>query len=498
MSAGEPLTDEELASDPEVANIQAKIDGLQKELELKQGALKQANEELASSARSVEDAETKTKQASEDYKTALEQSNHPMIQRLNTLIKQLDLEREKVRLAQKEAKDQKTLNKLKEKEKALTARITTLEQKKQKVVSKTQGLFSRIGNVLSTSIESSLRGMLSTLGPIGDILGAVVSSVIEWGMQLIAQLPLHKLVTKEKQKQTNEEKKESGIKTVQQAQDTAELVGDKIDTELEEKETKEEGKEAGLKVVQSGLDTKENVDDATNLVLEKKQTKEEKKQSGTKLTNALFGMAQSASQMGPVGWIIAAAILALAGVAIGVSAASASSATGTVGAASDKQLESGLAKKQNTNYQLKKTNSDLSSKIDDIEEIDKKQYMSEEDKKQRADLIENLRGSNEAWKNLTDDQVLLEAKKSVQRNTDQIKNNIDANFELALQMENLTTELAKQAIVDKMKKDQSNMSVGPDGDIELARQYASNMAEIYADQNAETLSQSLRSAEYGN
>lgn len=84
----------------------------------------------------------------------------------------------------------------------------------------------------------------------------------------------------------------------------------------------------------------------------------------------------------------------------------------------------------------------------------------------------------------------------MQKNTDQIKANVDSSYELALQMEDLTGAIAKQALSDKMIQDQSSMAVSAEGDIEKAKADAANMAKIFVDQNAEVLSNSLKSAEH--
>ena len=126
----------------------------------------------------VAKSEEATKKATEDYNNALAQSNTPLAQRLQMTINILDKEREKLKLAQLQAKSEQERVKLQKQEENLTKRITNLEKKKQKVLTKTNGLVSRMGMTLSSSITSGLQSVFGYLGPIGDLLNAGLTTLI--------------------------------------------------------------------------------------------------------------------------------------------------------------------------------------------------------------------------------------------------------------------------------------------------------------------------------
>ena len=193
--------------------------------------------------------------------------------------------------------------------------------------------------------------------------------------------------------------------------------------------------------------------------------------------------------------IAGAAVLATFGVGGILGAISAATAKP---APSDAQLTADISKKQQDTYELKNRNKELSSSVSEIEVLNNKKIKTAEDEEKLKELTKSLREQNDAWKNLPDDQILQAAKNEMQKNTDQIKANVDSSYELALQMEDLTGAIARQALSDKMIQDQSGMAVGAEGDIEKAKADAASMAKIYVDQNAEVLSNSLKSAEHTN
>ena len=143
--------------------------------------------------------------------------------------------------------------------------------------------------------------MFSFLGPIGDLLGNIAESAWEWLCTTITNLFTEEQITEEKKDQNEEEAEGS-------AQDIIDVGTNEIKKEQEEDITEEKDKQN--QEDNQGM-TNDIIEIGTNKIKEEQEeeiTKENKKQNaeetkglGAKLASALFGAAESASQMGPVG-----------------------------------------------------------------------------------------------------------------------------------------------------------------------------------------------------
>jgi hypothetical protein len=385
------------------------------------------------------------------------------------------------------------------------------------------------------SITSGIRSVFSMLGPIGDFLGNIVSSVFLWASELITQLYNQKKLNKEEkaslknQKKLNKEAKKGAktdkdkLKTEKQiteeqkkqlqqenAQNTnaeknvalenqqtveetkqtvegqkqeiadqhavasdiqeavvekqitgeetqqtvakqtgnaagvQENINDAVEAGLEEQITEEEDKQVADQAIGNALGKQEIVNDTIDVGLEKKETSEENKQTGGKLLNAGIDMAGSAAKIPAVGWIIAAAILAMFGIGVGVSH--------LINVSSDEHKEEKIQEGQNEIYNKKKQNRELSSKQEEYETLLEKRNRTLEEEEQLQSLVESIQGLDESLENKTGKALLNGMIKLQEKNEKTIKKTIDSNYNLALKIDEFAKSAeGQQAIVDKME-----------------------------------------------
>jgi TP901 family phage tail tape measure protein len=501
----------DMESDPELISLREQLklqeEQLAKTRELaavKQETLNNAQTAVAENEKNITQAHQDSTEAATKYNEALAGSNSAQATKIQTLINSLDLERKKIQLAQEQAKKikdvtkrEKELTKLKKQEEKISKRINALEEKKRKILSKTQGVFSRIGTTLATTIESSLQGMFKKLGPIGDLLSEGLTTLINWGTETASQLVTEYLIAKAKKEQTDAEEEETAKKTANLGLAGAEVITEEAIEESKEDQVETENVETASKLLGAAATSTEIAGETGELAVKKKNTNEEKKGLGVKIMSALVTAAKSAAEIPMAGWIIALALLAAAGTAIAISAAA--GAGGMGGGMSDKKSEDKIANQQNTIYQKKKENSELSKSTSEMDELMSKDIRSAEDDARIKELADGLRGQNEAWKNLSDTQVLQEAKEQISLNNAVIERNIESNYELALGMEDLSSSVAQTALIAKMTNDQTkmieNMVLHEGADKEAIAATAAKMTEHIVSNNADTFSDQLSTQE---
>lgn len=314
--------------------------------------------------------------------------------------------------------------------------------KYNKTATSTSGLFSRIGSTLSMEITSGIRSMFSALGPIGDLIGNIFSTVVAWGMETVGQIAKQKTLNVEKKKETLEEQKQNAEKTKGEVLDITDNANAKINEELEEEQTEEEREQTAEKTTQSVIDNTNNATALANVATEKAQTREEKNQTGLKLTNTGIDMAGSAAKIPMVGWVIAGAILLALG--IGTFA-------GIRHVKSDSYKENKIKDSQNDMYEKKRQNKDLESNAKELEELLDKDKLTIEEEERLRELEGTIQDLDETLKNKTGEDLLEGMKELQEKNEKLIKKEIESNYQLALSMKDLAnSDLGQQAIEDKV------------------------------------------------
>lgn len=489
----------------------------------------QLSQERSNNLVKIQEQENLITSAQQAQKELIENSNNPLMQRLE-LLKQQTIEEERhtaekikqlevanAELATKEAaakasgdlkteqklaktrqKNTNKILKLKQKQQKLEKKSTKLEQQQNELLEKQKGFVSTMGTTLSTTISASLKNIFAKLGPIGNLLNGMVDSAAEWGVELLKSLAnaiLHKKVNEEI---TDDNKEQAGLETAKNVSKVVGLGLNATEKEQEENITDEDKEQTGQEVVQLALQGAT----IASKNKEKKATSdignEETKNTAKKGANTFLDII-SAFKSGGIPGIIAG--IALATVIVGgIAGLAVAGATGGLSAQSDSDTESDIGSMQNTNYNLKKKNSSLSSTTSEMEEIQNKSIKSAEDEEKFAELAESLRNEKEEWANLSDNDVLQAAKEEISLNNAIISRNIDASYDLALSMEDLSGSIAKQAITDKMKSEQENLISSKVNDPEIAEavtKTAGEMAEKMVDANAEAMSEMVSTDKMG-
>lgn len=454
----------------EVENAKEEV----KETKEVKGRAETTKDSTDSAVTNFEDSDA-AKQRAEAY-NELNKAQYQRLERQKTEIalqKQLlEVEKQKVLKAIESAETQEEKNKLLEKQKKLDVQIEKEKEKiekietKQNLLSKTQAsIVQNITTTLSTQLSTTLNSIFSHLGVFGQLLSRISTSVLDiLGTQLLQE----RAKRKEKEQQVALEATATVNKTVNTGIDA-------VDKKIQEDITEEEKEQVITNTANIPLNTTNIGQKGTELALEKANTKEVKKGIGAKITSAIVTAAQSAAKIPTTGWVIALTLLAAAGAGVGI----AHLAKVNSQEYKDSQSEQQIAESQNTIYQTKKKNSEMNSTISEMENLRSKKYLSNDEKTQLSDLADSLRDTKDAWNNLSDDQVLLEAKKEVAMNNDIIARNTESNYRTALMMSDLSSSVAQQAIAAKLQKDQEKIinAKGLDEEVSVA---ASEMAEAVA------------------
>ena len=447
------------------------------------------------------------------YSNALLAQNAPLASRTQAMIDELSIqkqaidnekERLKLMLAQAEAEratlkdgkeiakaDQK-INKLKQsiakseqRSSNLGTRINNLETKKKKILTNNNKLYTAMDTTIGNSMTRGLTNVLNKLNSMATLLVAPIHA-------LAAQAAMQKVVNAEKAKAAK-------LDNAALVARTNELLAQYVSQEIEEE--KKEEMAAQIKIllaeqVARGIITGAQAAEILNeklIGIEKKNNLLlTLKESATQLIGTFIAAAKSAAQIPYIGWIIAAGILAAAGLGAGIMAAK------SAGENSDVAKEDKIAAQQNTIYNTKKKNNELKISTDELDTLLNKDIRTQEEEDRIKELADGLREENEAWANLSDTQVLEEAKKEMAKNNDIIARNIDSNYELASSMEDLSGSIAQQAIVAKMSKDQEKLiaSKAKSGaNTEEIAKNAAAMAETFVEKNAEDLSKIIKTDE---
>lgn len=151
----------------------------------------------------------------EKYQTALEESVSSNLALNNEYIRRLKLQKEsiqaeiKIARAQMEQtndtkeqeKIQKRINNLLGVQEGIDKKINKVNERNDKLKKGTLNTVQKMGSLLATKISMAFDGIFSKLGPIGQMLSAIVTSTIQWGASAIGNLFTQKKITEEKQQE---------------------------------------------------------------------------------------------------------------------------------------------------------------------------------------------------------------------------------------------------------------------------------------------------------
>lgn len=431
-----------------------KVATLQEEINLKTTSLNSIDQKLITTKNQEANLNSQTLEAQKEYNEAVAISNHPLAARTELLIKELQVQKDK---NDAEIAHLKTLKqtedvvariaKLEARNPKLQTRINNLEKQKNKILTKGSGIVGTVARTLSTTIQSSLQGVLSKLGPIGQLLGSGLDSIINWGTELLTRIPLLMTEFALHAKIKKEKKEIAGL-------DKAELVNRFTTLTLKMAEAKAEGditdgQKAQLVALQQALGL-----ETTQLILKELQEKSEKaegKQIDKNNAKTATGIGlESVSALlktaGKSPWPVALVLLALAGIA-GAAAAGVAIAKNN----SDENKENKIQESQNEMYNKKRQNKDLESKKEELVVLLEKDNLSLEEEEQLRTLEESIQGLDETLENKTGED-LLEGMEELQRKNEKlIQKEIESNYKLALSMKDLAnSDLGQQAIEDKI------------------------------------------------
>lgn len=427
------------------------------------------------------------------------QDNETLIQTIQLEKEKLELEKQSAQLALEEAQHNLETAKSKEEQleyqqqidmyngriNSIDAKITTLTGKQNKLLGQNSQLMSKFVNSLGKS-NSGLNTLVNKLLRKYGLNMRDITNKWQAGVKFINDI-----------RQGNNKNNISLKDTLQTEKDSLALLGKKGDeitkqlsaenlgaeekvrlesqlSQIKDAMTQKQDTINKLSAVQNTMGEKDLVSKNSLLALgveetsiEKVQTAEQEKQAAAqaatvvgaeaesaadakdvpiKSAKAGWSMADSAAQMGPAGWIIAAAILAaVLGISIGVAASLAGNSE-----SSKKEKLGGL---QNNMYTLKKDNADRKRTLDEYNELKNKSVLTEEDRDRLEELEQTMRDYNENWANLETDQLLKEVNKSIITNSDNIAAMIDTSYDLAITMKDLKDNtLAQNAITTKLNK----------------------------------------------
>lgn len=345
------------------------------------------------------------------YSNALLAQNAPLASRTQAMIDELSIqkqaidnekERLKLMLAQAEAEratlkdgkeiakaDQK-INKLKQsiakseqRSSNLGTRINNLETKKKKILTNNNKLYTTMDTTIGNSMTRGLTNVLNKLNSMATLLVAPIHA-------LAAQAAMQKVVNAEKAKAAK-------LDNAALVARTNELLAQYVSQEIEEE--KKEEMAAQIKIllaeqVARGIITGAQAAEILNeklIGIEKKNNLLlTLKESATQLIGTFIAAAKSAAQIPYIGWIIAAGILAAAGLGAGIMAAK------SAGENSDVAKEDKIAAQQNTIYNTKKKNNELKISTDELDTLLNKDIRTQEEEDRIKELADGLREENEA------------------------------------------------------------------------------------------------------
>lgn len=480
-----------------------KVAAIQDEINLKTTSLNSIDQQLLSTKNQEANLSNQSLEAQKKYNEAMAISNHPLAARTEMLIKQLQLQKDRndgeiahLKTLEKTEDVMEKIETITKRNQKLGTRINNLEKQKNKILTKGSGIMGTVANTLSTTIQSSLQSVLAKLGPIGQLLGSGLDSIINWGTELLAQIPV--LVTElGLRKAIGKEHEEYQKLNDEELIDQAAIVAGKIfEAKTEDEITDEQKEQYKTMIAELALRQGIPISQAAELVGEKalgktKDANNAKTTTGIGLETikALITTATSAASIPVVGWIIAGAILTAIGV--GTAAIAAGKAAQ---ANSDAGINKSIASNQNNIYTTKKENNSLQSTADELEELVSKKYQTEEDKARIEEIVNSLKEENEDWQTLSTNEVLKELKNKIILNTSEIARATIANYELATKLEDFSSQQSQQAVEDKMKMDQQTILQGYGYDDQVSTQLSSslnNMTERFVQSNAKNFEQML-------
>ena len=425
-------------NEEEVNAASEAIRKLESEQEIVKGKLLDTTKELNKEIATEKTLQEQIKVAQEGITDAALNANDSMYRRNETMKQQLELQKAKLEIELKSVKTEQEKEKIKKRIEKIDTRILKINKKQEKLQQGAKNLISNIGNTITNTILSGLQGIFSKLGPIGGILNSGLNSLVNWGSNLLEEWATEKLITKEKRKQRILDGEKSAAKgTNVVLTGTEKVVESKVTKEKQEQVVAENAENAS-KITGIGLTGAEIASETTEGAIKDANNKKEKAGFMIKIKSALAKAAESAGSIPVVGWGVALALLAAAGVIVGVSSNRNNSTV---------FKESRIQKNNNTIYNRKKENSELKNSLSEFQELNRKSIRTKEEEKKLEELTTSIQDLDESFAGLTGNDLAGAVMGKISDNTAQISNLTNKNLKLAYEIKNLNDSIVGQQAV---------------------------------------------------
>ena len=422
---------------------------LESEQEIVKGKLLDTTKELNKEIATEKTLQEQVKVAQEGVADAALNANNSMYRRNETMKQQLELQKAKLEIELKSIKTEQEKEKIKKRIEKIDTRILKINKKQEKLQQGAKNLISNIGNTITNTILSGLQGIFSKLGPISGILNSGLNSLVNWGSNLLEEWATEKLITKEKSKQRILDGEKSAAKgTNVVLTGTEKVVESKVTKEKQEQVVAENAENAN-KITGIGLTGAEIASETTEGAIKDANNKKEEAGFMIKIKSALAKAAESAGSIPVIGWGIALAILAAAGVIVGVSANRNNSTA---------FKESSIQKNNNTIYNRKKENSELKNSLSEFQELNRKSIRTKEEEKKLEELTTSIQDLDESFAGLTGNDLAGAVMGKISDNTAQISNLTNKNLKLAYEIKNLNNStVGQQAVANSLIDSQEKL-----------------------------------------
>lgn len=461
---------------------------LESEQEIVKGKLLDTTKELNKEIATEKTLQEQVKVAQEGVADAALNANNSMYRRNETMKQQLELQKAKLEIELKSVKTEQEKEKIKKRIEKVDTRILKINKKQEKLQQGAKNLISNIGNTITNTILSGLQGIFSKLGPFSEILNSGLNSLVNWGSNLLEELAIEKLITKEKNKQSVLDGEKSAVKGTNVTLTGAEKVVENKVTEEKQEQLAAENAENASKIEGIGLTGTEIASETTEGAIKDANNAKEKVGLMTKIKSALAKAAESAASIPIGGWLIALSLLAAAGIAVAVNSNRKNSTA---------YKESSIQKNNNTIYSRKKENSELKSNLSELQELNRKSIRTKEENERLEELTASIQDLDESFAGLTGNSLTNAVMRKINDNTVQISNLIDKNLKLAYNINNLNNStIGQQAISNSLIASQEKLIESNDklwklNNEELNKKVSSSSATM-----AEDLSQSFNYDDY--
>lgn len=462
---------------------------LESEQEIVKGKLLDTTKELNKEIATEKTLQEQVKVAQEGVTDAALNANNSMYRRNETMKQQLELQKAKLEIELKSVKTEQEKEKIKKRIEKVDTRILKINKKQEKLQQGAKNLISNIGNTITNTILSGLQGIFSKLGPIGGILNSGLNSLVNWGSNLLEEWATEKLITKEKSKQRILDGEKSAAKGTNVVLTGTEKVVESKVTKEKQEQVVAENAENVSKITGIGLTGAEIASETTEGAIKDANNKKEEAGFIIKIKSALAKAAESAGSIPVVGWGIALAILAAAGVIVGVSASNRNNSTAF--------KESSIQKNNNTIYNRKKENSELKNSLSEFQELNRKSIRTKEEEKKLEELTASIQDLDESFAGLTGDDLAGAIMGKISDNTAQISNLTNKNLKLAYEIKNLNNStVGQQAVANSLIDSQEKLIESNDRLWKLNNEQLNKKVAVSSAAMGKDLSQSINYDNY--